>query len=53
MNVLETIAIEIGTEGGWQDEHGSLWLRPGSLDVRRMAVALREDRLEVGLSLDF
>jgi hypothetical protein len=40
MSILETIAIEIGAEGGWQDEHGSLWLRPGSLDVRRMAIEM-------------
>ena len=33
MSVLETIAIEMGAEGGWQDEHSSLWLQPGSLDV--------------------
>ncbi len=40
MSDLERLPAEMGAEGAWEEERGARWLRPGSLDVRRMAGVL-------------
>ncbi len=40
MSDLESLSAEMGAAGAWEEERGSRWLRPESLDVRRMAGVL-------------
>ncbi len=41
MSDLEGLPAEMGAAVAWEEERGSRWLRPGSLDVRRMAGVLQ------------
>lgn len=40
MTALETIAAELGAPGGWREDYGSWWLRPETVDVRRLAALM-------------
>jgi hypothetical protein len=42
MTGLDSLPAEMGAAGAWEEERGSRWLRPESLDVRRMAGVLVE-----------
>jgi NADH:ubiquinone oxidoreductase subunit C len=39
---LEAILSEAGASGAWEERRGSWWFEPEALDVRRMAVAMRD-----------
>jgi hypothetical protein len=39
---LDGIPAELGAEGAWEERSGSRWLEPEGLDVRRMAVVMRD-----------
>lgn len=40
MIALETLTVDLGAAGAWEERGGGYWLEPPSLDVRRMARVL-------------